>query len=307
MDKLTCVLALMTAIPNLTEPWNRVVMVGDYNEQNYRVHYTPGPPSLPIPQDEKILVTPYRVSKSGTSLMAYCSFSLGMQQIVENVFPQASKLLYQPDIKFAENKGDYDNCEQQIYKLNSNPRIEIEIERLESTRCTHAIISQLALKSKLRVTGRFKCYAPYENTRVPTIHARGPVRLTKDVWKPIMSVGDQEEPMKYVLAWFQGHLYVFQIYWGDSGYWQLLTPIGNEKNNGRIIYDFVFKNNPDLLKLMNSIRRSLSNHDIDVESVPSRGQIEALNRKEFRSLPTLHTLKVISITAFLLCDAPKEP
>ncbi|CCU79602.1 unnamed protein product [Blumeria hordei] len=307
MDRITCVLALMTAIPGLTNQWNRVVMVADKFEQSYSVHYIPGGPRLPIPQNEEILVTPYKISNSGTSITAYCSLSLGLAQIIENVFPQASKPHEQPDLEFAKNKNDYGYCKKKIDELSKNSRSEVEMKDLGKDRCNNAIISQLALESKLRVTGMFGCFAPYKSAKVPTVLATDPVRLAKDVWEPIMSINDEEEPIKYVLAWFQGHLYVFQIYWGDTGYWQLVTPIGNEKNNGRVIYDFIFKNNSDLIKLTDSLKRTLRNHDNSMDPGPSNAQTKALTRKNFKSLPTLHSLKLISISGFLLCDAPEEP
>ncbi|CAD6501927.1 BgTH12-02172 [Blumeria graminis f. sp. triticale] len=253
MAGFTCVLAFLLYIPDLQTPTSRMVLVGNKDGPNYGVFHMPQSQHYPTPKSKNIIILQHQKSRKNTQLTAYCSATLDMNTIMNEISRGLRKLESVTDLKFSKDDAKYNRCKDTFQKLMAGlPQRKIYEHKiiemhdlLRSDRCSSGEIARLSSEGLLHVTGDLSCFAPItsKNKDGQKIKSNYITRVKQDFWQSKAFIGWETSP-KYALVWYQGYLHLFRPRIGKSIDWYLVTSVGNEEFNGKLIYEFIFKSVP---------------------------------------------------------------
>ncbi|SZF04061.1 unnamed protein product [Blumeria hordei] len=244
MRSITCVLAFLVTIQDHSLFRNRMVLVGNEEVANYGIYKMLPEQRFPKPNSSSILMAQYRESQEYTMITSYCSPFLDMNSIINDITSGLMKMTEPADLDFEGNNVVYNYC---LYRIRNGFHLFSKVPTLSMAqftarnKCPASIIARLASESYLRVTGKYKCFAPYESNAETIMIADSPVDLSEEIWKSEMFIGEFKGGRLLALAWYQGHLHIFRKKKYKLYQWYLVTKVGNEMNNGKLIYDFIFQ------------------------------------------------------------------
>ncbi|CAD6501925.1 BgTH12-02170 [Blumeria graminis f. sp. triticale] len=244
MRRITCVLAFLVTIQDHSLFRNRMVLVGNEEVANYGIYKMFPTQRFPKPKSSNILMAQFRESQESTLITSYCSPFLDMNSIINDITSDLMKMIEPADLDFEGNNVVYNYC---LYRIRNGYHLFSKVPALSMAqfmarnKCPTSIIARLALENYLRVTGKYKCFAPYENNAETIMIADSPVDLSVEIWKSEMFIGESKGGRLLALAWYQGHLHIFGKKKYKHDHWYLVTKVGNEINNGKLIYDFIFQ------------------------------------------------------------------
>ncbi|VDB88249.1 Bgt-51165 [Blumeria graminis f. sp. tritici] len=102
----------------------------------------------------------------------------------------------------------------------------------------------MAFKNDISVIGKYKSFAPTKIKNTISIEADKRFRLMQLVNDETIFTGKYWTTNSVALAWYQGHLHLFQ--WRGNLGWFPLTQIGEEQENGAMLYYFAPGNNHEI-------------------------------------------------------------
>ncbi|CCU79582.1 putative effector protein [Blumeria hordei DH14] len=266
MVGINCVFAFLLNIPDMPNPRSRMAVVGNRPQDNYLLFHMTQGLEFPVLKTKDIFLMPYKKSRKKTLTTFYCSFTLDLSRIFQVFKGEFSRVKKIEDLDFKKRGDGYELCKNTIWewwetkKVTEKNKIKpIGMDILVAQRiCSLSQIARLGRENFLRLTGDYGCYAPYLTRHVPVIDANLRIKLKKIVWGSQAFFGKGKGPV-HALVWYQGNLHVFQRRERNAGWWYLVTKIGAEDENGKVIYDFIIKNFEKVKNLLRNLQQQKLN------------------------------------------------
>ncbi|CAD6501918.1 BgTH12-02163 [Blumeria graminis f. sp. triticale] len=312
MSSVTCVLAFLLLSSQFPKETNRLVLVGNAAENNYAM-YEP-PPSLlfPTPKNKAILMAKYQAEQEGTSITSYCSYILDMASIMSEISVNLTKKRRIFDLEFEASSGSFSNCYTKIVDHRNLHRGPISLKFIQlNYQCTKAHIARLAAEGSVKVTGKYRCFAPYSGAQQITIDADSETELSQDSRHREAFYGEEVNDMVHALVWYQGHLHIFQSLSRLGSYWYQLSSIGHEENNGKVIYDFISKNVESFQNFKSMLEEKKSSFQVK-SGRKSHSRLQVIRISIFKHFKMRkfvhHSLKMMMVSGHVFChDGSLKP
>ncbi|CCU79597.1 unnamed protein product [Blumeria hordei] len=249
MKVINCAFAFLLDIPGTLVQRRRMVLVGDDLQKNYFTYKVPWPSSFPQPKNNKIFISIYTGSDKNQLLASYCSVYLKTSAIIGQVAYGLLEMNNPSKLRFSKKDKMYYTCKKYItdqwkeFNSRGSPKqLKIGLYLvLYKNKCTTSTISRLAFEEEISVIGKHKCFAPPANTILrgkPIIDASWRLTMEEEVYQAKALMGKNSKNT-YAIAWYQGYLHLFRRVPQKPDSWSLVTSIGKEINNGKLIYDFI--------------------------------------------------------------------
>ncbi|EPQ65732.1 BgtE-5708 [Blumeria graminis f. sp. tritici] len=249
MKGINCILAFILDIPGTLVQRRRMVLVGEEPQKNYFTYKVPWPSSFPKPKNNKIFISHYTGSDNNQLLASYCSLYFNMPEIIGQVAYGLSAMDNSSKLRFSKKDEMYYTCKKYIthkwkeFNARGSPKaVNVGIFLvLQKNKCTTSTISRLAFEEEISVIGKHNCFAPPSNTIIsgkPIVDASWRLIIEEEIHQSKAMMGKNLKNT-YAIAWYQGYLHIFRRVHGNHNSWSLVTSIGKEINNGKLIYDFI--------------------------------------------------------------------
>ncbi|CCU75920.1 CSEP0335 putative effector protein [Blumeria hordei DH14] len=307
-----CVFAFLLAVPGRIFNSKRLVMVTNGNEQSYSVYENPWYRRFPDPRNQFITTVQNNGRSKNTLLTYYCSEKLTPEEIVREVALGLPRIFYSSELGFRKNIASYKKCWEFIKDTLDKPGPDarsiqqIAMEYLEGQkRCTAEQVASLASEGYVHVGGENSCIAPFENYNTPLIETNDEFQLDRNLWKGEAYLGKKKVGKKTMaLAWFQGHLHLFRIDENSSS-WHLVTNVGQEASNGKVIHDFIKSEYTYVLDQNPPKGSKLTESTTDVSPKPRKKWLFRKKRSGQTELPQYNfipSLPMERVRGTLKCD-----
>ncbi|CAD6500484.1 BgTH12-07660 [Blumeria graminis f. sp. triticale] len=237
----------------------RLLILGsDQSRSFYGAYKNPTPGMFPVANSQLHITTTLNKNiYMGTNFKAYCSASNSALEIAKSLVHSESMKTISHQNFISTNTRDQ-NCLKQIKQLsiqghNSEPISAASL--VSSGVCTNGNIINLAYRSLISVSGTFHQFAPSK----PRVNQQVNMDQAID-FKEIVRIEQvyaiwTERNTKYILVWYFGYLHVFKRQFNNT-VWLPVTKIGEEKNNGAIIENYI-RRHTNVLKTLDGQIRSL--------------------------------------------------
>ncbi|CCU75522.1 Bgh specific peptide [Blumeria hordei DH14] len=247
---------------------NRLVILGNQlSDSFYGVYQISSQGYFPdIDTEYGITSTNVQISGDGTYIKAYCSPDISALKIIEKVVYNLYEIRSPSLQNDKEVLAKKDACYNAINTAASEDKYKFALSasRLRDKQtCSIRDIISLAYDGSVSVDGNRKYYAPNNKNAKIRIDMDDYVDIIGDISRDHIYGNPEDKKRKTILAWYFGHLHVFELPKRISSWWPI-TNIGMTKENGALIEKFlrdhvgVFKKLDAIIKSYKSETTSIS-------------------------------------------------
>ncbi|SZF02954.1 unnamed protein product [Blumeria hordei] len=239
-----CVLAFLLTSNFGSKLFHRIALVSDGPEGFcYGVYQNPNGNSFSFPsQDPDIFSSTGPKPDIGTNVRAYCSNKWGRSEIIAHLAKYLGDRTHNSQSGLAEEYEAEEKCRRSISKLiQESPRIKQAslTKILEIGHCNEQMIANQAVRGVIKVTGAFRRFSPSNDESYYIIDADKPLSIGRVVSNGEIFMVTKVEQGFMALAWYQGHLHLFQRDLNDD-LWHPITDLIYSQRNGQIISQYVW-------------------------------------------------------------------
>ncbi|CCU75984.1 CSEP0338 putative effector protein [Blumeria hordei DH14] len=248
MNCLAAVLLLTGVKSPMTDRW---VISGDFKGASiYDILSVNFKRGLPVPSsDSGIFMTQIQADRPGTYLAAYCSFELDTYQIYYSITEGSKSLMKTAHEGFSQDVDLERYCSRLITKISQSKHemCNVNVSQLmEPRECTKAVLVSLAYQGKISLQGKFGLTSTLAYNHFPTVILNRPIDVKGFILNGEFFIIKTTKLREYALAWYQGHLHVFNEIIGTNS-WYMTSKVGLEIQNGKFISELILENHPDIV------------------------------------------------------------
>ncbi|CAD6504236.1 BgTH12-05969 [Blumeria graminis f. sp. triticale] len=254
-----CVLAFLLTSNFGSKLFHRIALVSDSPEGfGYGVCQNPDGNSFSFPsQDPDIFSTTGPKPSTGTDIRAYCSTKWGGNEILAQLAKYLGDRTHNSQGGLAEEYEVEEKCRRSISSLiQTPPRLKHAslTKILQIGQCDEQMIANQAVRGFIKVIGEFRRFSQSNDESYYIINADKPVSMGSVVSNgEIFMVTKVEEGFK-ALAWYQGHLHLFQRNLNDD-LWHPITDLISSQRNGQIISQYVWAAHDSLSQIKRHLEK----------------------------------------------------
>ncbi|CAD6499231.1 BgTH12-04882 [Blumeria graminis f. sp. triticale] len=202
-----------------------------------------------------IFMTQNQGNQPGTYVAAYCSFELDALQIYHRIVDGTISLYSKAHIGFSNDAQLEKHCSDLTSKIHQMQpkRIPVHVSGLRYPReCTEIVLVSLAFQGMILLQGEYGLTSALATSDGLTIILDKPLEVKNFVLNGEFFILKTTESKEYALAWYQGHLHVFNKLIGTD-FWYLTSNIGHEIRNGKFISELILENHPDIVSFQDQL------------------------------------------------------
>ncbi|EPQ63615.1 BgtAc-30970 [Blumeria graminis f. sp. tritici] len=217
----------------------------------YGVYQPPAAGIFPTPViPPNIIQSHGSVRWYGTHTARYCSTEISPDMILEAVISDLEPMPNNLQNSFHSNFGPENSCLKHIRSQHQNPHYKLPIymsKLLQEKKCTEDSIASLAFLNHISVVGKFKGFVPPALGDKISVTADQLVPMEKLVLKGLVYRPIERPNTNQVLAWYYGHLHLFEMDY-RTRLWYPLTNLRFDGTNGGVIANYLEQNLAPLRK-----------------------------------------------------------
>ncbi|SZF03583.1 unnamed protein product [Blumeria hordei] len=281
-----CVYAVILYMYPWSNQSDRLVVTRGGPHPFYGVYRPPAAGTFPTP-----IITPNIVQSHGsvrwygTHTARYCSSEIPPDMILEAVIADLEPMPRNLQNSFHSNFGPENSCLKHIRSQHQTPHHKDPIymsKLVQGEKCTEDSIASLAFLNHISVVGKFKGFVPPALGDRISVTADQLVPMEKLALKGLVYRPIERPNTSQVLAWYYGHLHLFEMDY-RTRLWYPLTNLRFDGKNGAIIAKYLEQN-------LVSLRQS--NQELTLVLCDTFQLIECLvQKKETTSSPAQRTAR----------------
>ncbi|CAD6504910.1 BgTH12-00411 [Blumeria graminis f. sp. triticale] len=260
---MNCLLAILFFTGKETPENDRLAVLSNSPKTMNYLYSPRGSPTFPEPpKDHDLYKTHSHIKGPGTYATVYCSPRLTSEEIRRLIWDKYTRPTSYIDQVSSWNSEEENQCFNTIYSIyrdSSSPtQIPIPSSNLiKSQKCTERVLGSIAFQGGFETIGIHqspKNTYPYPR---PTVTFDKPMEMSNMVQDGRFFNMVSREGSTYALAWYHGHIQLFQRLQGSEE-WFPKTSIRNEPENGGLITNFLLKNNLQISRAWKKLKPSES-------------------------------------------------
>ncbi|CCU82512.1 putative effector protein [Blumeria hordei DH14] len=268
---MNCLLAIFFFTGEDTPQNHRLALVSNSSipvNEIYTLHHNT---AFPEPRKgSDVYKTQVDVKEPGTYVTVYCSRNWQSDEIRQRLWDARDKLSnYERGDPITRSEVEA-NCQSLIRSMTSEPQAPVAHSKdlIESGKCTHKALSDLALECKFKSEGRHLSNGSKFNNYRPTVIFDSPIRMSSVTGDGKFMQMAVMGGLRRVMAWCNRNIHILQRSL-NGDVWFLETSLIYTPENGEKITEFLLKTNPQIRKAW-------------MQSTPSLGYIRNTRSSKLR-------------------------